>query len=143
MSAKNSPGPRRQPAGHIRRIEAVITGIDVGEHRDRADHQDRGCRGDKRVARHDHFVARLNTKRSKRNLDGDAAVGHRESVAGAMTLGESPSEQRAGGVSVVRLQTGEPPVAGQHPFEPRSFPRTADGPGRIRLGSYRSSAAYC
>ena len=83
--------------------------IDVGEHGHGARVDDARDGGEKGAGRDDDFVARADTERPQGEIEGDGAVGQRDSVAGAAEVGVFALELPADVTdSVVGL------VGGQH-----------------------------
>ena len=86
-------------------IDEQMGGVDVDQHRHRADPADRLCCGDESVRRKDHFVSRANSYRSKREFECVGAVGDTDAVVdpgrvriGLLELGDrlAADERRRG-----------------------------------------------
>ena len=104
-------GARRDPRGHVLRIEVQRHGVDVGEDRSRADTRDRLGRRVERERRADDLVAATDPERLERDDERVGAVGDSDGVRHA--------EERSGLV-LERLHLGpeDEPARREHGREP-------------------------
>jgi len=127
-------------ARYLLGIEAIARRVNVCEHRDGAHHEHGGGRGDERVRRDNHLVARLDPERLEPDLYSHAPVGDREGECGAVEVSELVPEKSPHGLRVVALKPGKPARAGEHFFDPLPFLFPSLRPGGKRLCPDRDSA---
>ena len=76
MNDDRCSGLGRYRAADFVRINVECLFLDINENRDRPNARNRRGRRDETVRGDDDFVARLDTRRSERQLDGKGSVGY-------------------------------------------------------------------
>jgi hypothetical protein len=80
VNGQQGPGPFADHGLSGRRGHAPGVGIDVAEHRDRADHGNGLGGGEEGERGYDHLVARPHPKRTQRDCQGIGAIGDTDAV---------------------------------------------------------------
>ena len=102
-------------------IKAQRIGIDIGENRNGTQRHDRTGRGDKRVRRHDHFVARQNAQCPQSHFNRRGAVRAADAVRG-------PLKRRKFLFETAHVLAVPPFARAQHFQQRRLFRFVMDGP---------------